>query len=360
MVMNLLARYVVKDVVWASGFVLLALLLLFSFFDLVNELGSMGRGNYGLMQVVLFVLLHVPGHVYETVPIAALIGSLFAMSRLVMNSELTVMRTSGISNNRVAGLLALAGLGFALVALLVGELIAPWSEQSAQHVKLRATESVVAQSFQSGLWVKDSNIFINAREVLPDASLRGLSMYEFSQDWELKRIISAESGIWQRDNKWLLSGVSDTRLAADGSISVSAEKTREWRSVLSPDILSVLLVAPEKMSTPALIRYIRHLSANKQKTARHEIALWSKLFYPLATPVIMLLALPFAFHSPRTGGVAVKIFLGILAGLGFHLSNRLFSHVGLLNDWPPFLTAVAPSLVFLGIALYALKRIERR
>lgn len=358
--MKLLTRYILKEVALASGFVLIALLLLFSFFDLINELGSMGRGTYGLAQVALFVLLHMPGHLSEIVPIAALIGSLFAMSRLVMNSEMAVIRTSGISIRQIASTLSIAGLGFALLALLVGELITPWSEQSAQKVKLRATESVVTQSFQSGLWVKDGNAFINAREVLPDATLRGLKMYEFDQGWELKRIVSAERGEWQRSNKWLLSGVSDTQFAADGSISVGMEKSREWKSVLSPDILSVLLVAPEKMATPALIRYIGHLRANKQKTARHEIALWSKLFYPLATPVIMLLALPFAFHSPRSGGVAGKIFLGILAGLVFHLSNRLFSHVGLLNGWPPLLTAIAPSLVFLAVAWQALARIERR
>lgn len=358
--MSLLTRYLLKEIAIASGFVFIALLLLFSFFDLINELGSMGRGNYGLGQVAIFVLLQIPGHMYEIVPIAALIGSLFALSRLVMNSEIAVMRTSGVSIRQIAGTLAFAGLGFALLVLLIGELITPWSEQSAQKVKLRATKSVVAQSFQSGLWVKDGNAFINAREVLPDASMRGLQMYEFDQNWELKRIISAEQGVWQRGNLWTLSGVSDTRFAENGSISVGAEKTRAWSSVLNPDILSVLLIAPEKMSTPALIRYIRHLSANKQKTARHEIALWSKLFYPLATPVIMLLALPFAFHSPRAGGVATKIFLGIMAGLAFHLSNRLFSHVGLLNGWSPFLTALAPSLIFLAIAWQALKRVERR
>jgi lipopolysaccharide export system permease protein len=357
--MNLIARYVMKEVVMAAGFVFLALVLLFSFFDFASELGSVGHDGYGLAQVALYVGLSVPGHVYEIVPIAALIGSLFALSRLVMSSEFTVMLASGVSSWRIAQLLALAGMGFALIALLVGELVSPWSEQAAQRMKLRATESVVAQAFRSGLWVKDGNAFINAREVLPDASLRELRVYEFNQDWELERIVTAEEGNWLSRHQWRLGGVSDTRFSQAG-IQVIKEKSREWRSVLGPDILSVLLVSPEKMAIPALVNYINHLAENKQKTTRYEVALWSKLFYPLAIPVIMLLALPFAFHSPRAGGIAVKVFLGILAGLAFHLSNRLFSHVGLLNDWPPFFTAAAPSLLFLGVALYALKRLERR
>lgn len=357
--MNLIARYLLKEVATSAGFVFVGLILLFSFFDLASELDSIGRADYGFAQAALYVALNVPGHVYEIVPIAALIGALFALSRLVMNSEFTVMLASGISSWRIAMLLALAGVGFALVALLVGELVSPWSEQAAKRLKLRATESVVAQAFRSGLWVKDGNAFINAREVLPDSSLRDLKVYEFDQNWELARIMTAENGTWEGKKRWKLGGVADTRFS-QGGIKVSHEKAMDWESVLSPDILSVLLVSPEKMSTPALINYIRHLSENKQKTTRYEVALWSKFFYPLAIPVIMLLALPFAFHSPRSGGIALKVFLGILAGLAFHLSNRLFSHIGLLNDWPPFVTASMPSLVFLTVALLVLKRLERR
>jgi lipopolysaccharide export system permease protein len=171
--------------------------------------------------------------------------------------------------------------------------------------------------------------------------------------------MTAENGTWEGKKQWRLGGVADTRFS-QGGIKVNNEKAMDWESVLSPDILNVLLVSPEKMSTPALINYIRHLSENKQKTTRYEVALWSKIFYPFAIPVIMLLALPFAFHSPRSGGIALKVFLGILAGLAFHLSNRLFSHVGLLNDWPPFVTAATPSLIFLAVALLVLKRLERR
>ncbi len=357
--MNLIARYLLREVAMAAGFVFVGLILLFSFFDLAGELGSIGRADYGFAQAALYVALNIPGHVYEIVPIAALIGALFALSRLVMNSEFTVMLASGVSNWRIAALLALAGVGFALLALLVGELVSPWSEQAAKRLKLRATESVVAQAFRSGLWVKDGNAFINAGEVLPDTSLRGLKVYEFSRDWELARIMTAESGSWEGKNRWTLGDVSDTSFLKSG-IVVSHRQAMDWQSVLSPDILSVLLVSPEKMSTPALFGYIRHLRENKQQTTRYEVALWSKMFYPLAIPVVMLLALPFAFHSPRSGGIALKVFLGILAGLAFHLGNRLFAHVGLLNDWPPFLTAATPSLLFLALALLVLKRLERR
>ncbi len=357
--MNLIARYLLKEVFFAAGFVFLALLVLFSFFDLINELGQLGRGKYGLTQAGLYVLLNMPGHVYEIMPIAALIGTLFALSRLVMNSEFAVMRVSGVSNWKLSAYLGAAGLALALVALGVGELVAPRSEQAAQKLKLRATKSVVAQAFRSGLWVKDGSAFVNVREVQPDSSLHDIRIYEFNDKWELVDITGAQRGIWQDGQNWLLKKVTDTSFSTEG-IRVSSESQRQWKSVLSPDILSVLLIAPEKMATPVLLKYIQHLKENRQKAARYEMALWSKLLYPLATPVMMLLALPFAFHSPRSGGINLKIFLGIMAGLGFHLSNRLIAHVGLLNDWPAALTALLPPIIFLGLALGALKWLERR
>jgi lipopolysaccharide export system permease protein len=355
-----LGRYLLREVLFATALVLLGLIVLFSFFDVLHEIGDMQRhGGYGLAKVFLYVFLLIPGHVYEVVPIAALIGSLYAMSRLVVNSEFTVMRTSGVSSWRVARYLGLLGLVFSVFALLNGELVAPWTEQVAQQIKLTATKSVVVQQFQSGLWAKDGNSFINVREVMPDVTLKDVRIYRFDDKWRLVSASRSESAKWLGNRQWELINIAESQISVDG-VKTGTERKQRWRTVLSPDILSVLLVAPEKMSTLILYRYIQHLKTNKQKSSRYEIALWSKLFLPLATPVMMLLALPFAYHSPRSGGTGMLVFLGILAGLGFYLLNRLFGYVGLLNDWPPLLAVMLPSILIFALALFAISRVEKR
>jgi lipopolysaccharide export system permease protein len=135
---------------------------------------------------------------------------------------------------------------------------------------------------------------------------------------------------------------------------------RLWASDLTPDIFGVLLVQPERMGLSALVQYIRHLSDNRQSSDRYEIAFWSKLFYPLAILVMMALALPFAYLHVRAGGVSLKIFSGVMIGVGFYMLNKLFAHIGLLNTWPPIAVAALPSLVVLSFALSALYWIERR
>jgi lipopolysaccharide export system permease protein len=88
--------------------------------------------------------------------------------------------------------------------------------------------------------------------------------------------------------------------------------------------------------------------------------MWKKLVYPLASLVMMALALPFAYVHVRAGGVGVKVFSGIMLGIFFHMMNSLFSHLGLLQNWQPFVSAVLPSAVFLGAAALMMWWVERR
>ena len=122
----------------------------------------------------------------------------------------------------------------------------------------------------------------------------------------------------------------------------------------------MLKIVPERMSVVNLVSYIEHLRENRQKTTRFEIALWQKALYPVAAIVMMVLAIPFAIQPQRAGGMGGKIVLGIMLGLGFHFAGRLFSHVGLLNDWPAAFSAGMPTLLFLAVASAGLAYAERR
>lgn len=357
--MNILHRYLAKEIFASTLFVFAALLSLFAFFDLIQELGDLGKGQYRLPQILAFVALGLPSHIYGLFPIAVLIGTLFALAQFSANSEFTVMRISGLSTQRFALSLMQTGLVFVLLTLLFGEFVTPAAERMAQQLRLKATSSVVAQEFRSGLWIKDAQSFVNVREILPDTTLLGVKIFEFDHNYHLKTVSYADRGHHEEDGRWLLEDVSQTHFEGEKAV-VEKLPQLSWNSVLNPDILSVLLVVPEQMSAWSLYQYVQHLRDNKQKTTRYEIALWSKLAYPFATLVMMIFALPFAYHQSRSGGVSGKIFVGIMVGLSFHLLNRVFAHLGLLNDWPPLFSASFPALAFLAAALAMLWWTERR
>jgi lipopolysaccharide export system permease protein len=358
--MKVLRRYLAGEIVAATLLVLAAFLGLFAFFDLIHELGDIGKGDYRLRHAALFVLLTVPGHVYELMPIAALIGAVYALAQLAAHSEVTVMRVSGMSTLRALGTVLQIGFVFALVTFAFGEIVAPEAERAAQSLRLKALTSVIAQEFRSGLWVKDEYRFVNVREVKPDTRLAGVKIYEFDGDYKLQSVSYAEQGEYLPPNTWKLTGVTRTVLGADGHAG-KVETTPEflWKSDLNPDILGVLLVQPDKMSLTNLFQYTRHLTENRQKTERYDIALWKKVVYPLAVLVMMALALPFAYMHARSGGVSLKIFAGIMLGLLFHLLNSLFAHLGAINTWPPLASAITPAILFAGLAALMLWRAGR-
>lgn len=356
--MKIYGRYLFQEVAAAIVLMIVALLALFAFFDLIQELESLGKGAYGLVQIMLFVLLSVPGHVYEVVPVAVLIGSLYALAQFGRNSELVVLRSSGISVSQLARPLLAVGLLFTLVTFIGGELIAPVSERAAQRMRIKATDSVVAQDFRSGMWVKDGNSFINIEDVLPDASLLNVHIYEFDPEFRLRVVSNAKTAKY-RHGHWELREVMQTNFADNAIRSQYFDKAK-WQSVIQPELLNVLLVVPEKMSAWNLYFYIQHLSENHQNTTRHQIALWSKMVYPVACVVMVLLALPFGFLQQRAGGISAKLFAGIMLGISYQVLNRLFVHLGLLNDWPPSISATVPTLLYFTTGVSMLLWNERR
>ncbi len=352
-------RYLGREVYFATGFVLFAFLALFAFFDLINELRDVGRAGYRIQHAFGFVLMSVPGHIYELFPVAVLIGTLYALSHLASNSEYTVMRTSGFSPVHAGRTLVRLGGVFVVLIILVGEFVTPFAERAGQRLRLAALGSTVAQEFRSGLWVRSQQTFVNVRLVEADATLTGVTMYEFDNELRLQAISEARKGRYATGNRWELLEVTQTRFSDSGTV-VRTLDSIDWISVLTPEVLAVLTIDPQKMTSWNLWQYVQHLSANKQRTERYEIALWTKVVYPFAAWVMMALALPFAYIQARHGGLGWKVFSGIMLGILFHGLNSLIGHLGVLQLWPPSVAAALPSALFLLSAIGMMWWVERR
>jgi len=358
--MNLLTRYLAKEIYASVALVFAALIMLFAFLDFIHELSVMGYGQYSLGYVLLFVVLTMPGHIYELFPVAVLVGTIVALVQMAARSEVTIYRASGASTVQMLVALCKIALPMVMLSFICGELLAPPSERMAQKLRLEAMHSQVSlQAFRSGVWVKDDRSFVNVRSVMPDTSLSDITIYSFDEAFHLQTIISAKQASYVKPGNWLLGEVLETRFDKRG-VTTSEVQNQQWKSALTPGILSVMLVVPEQMSAVDLYKYATHLKENKQQSARYEIAMWNKLVYPFALLVMMVLALPFASYQRRKGGISVMIFMGIVLGLVFHFAGRLFASLGALNGWQPVLSATAMTGLFLLLGGAMLWWIERR
>ncbi len=393
--MKILQRYFAVNIFQAVAFVLVAFLALLAFMDLTAQLPAVGKGGFMLQHALLYVLLQIPGHVYEVMPVAALIGTIYTMAQFASSSEFTIMRASSMSTRMAAMMLFRIGLVLVAITFVFGELITPRTAPLAERLRLAAKGSTVSAEFRSGMWTKDSvhaggikgpvtgSRFFNVRHIRPDGQLVDVRLYEFDNSMRMRSLITAASATFSGDNTWRLANVTETVFANSrelpepgapvpegqtiqstfghetASVETRKHATLDLVSEITPKILSVSRSDPERMSANELAVYTRHLAENRQESDRFKIAFWKKLIDPLAIFVLMALALPFAYLHTRSGGVSLKIFIGIMIGVGFILINALFSHLGLLSTWPAFFTASAPSLLFLLLAIGALWWVER-
>lgn len=351
--------YLRREIFGATLLVLGAFLCLFTFFDFLAELEELGKGGYQLKHALIFVLLSIPSRAYEVMPIAVLIGTLYALTQFARNSELTVLRAAGVSSAQLLWSLVRIGLVFVLATFVVGEYVAPPLERIAQKWRLRSANASVPQDLRTGMWMRDGRLFVNVQRVLPDASLEKVKIFEFDASHRLVSINLAQSGVYSAEQGWLLREVRQTRFHAERTELLSLPVLR-WASELTPEMISVVMVTPERMAIGSLYQYTRHLESNAQKSGRYEVAFWKKLVYPLAALVMMGLALPFSLGNQRAVNVGARVLTGVMLGIGFYLLNALFSNLGILNAWPPILSAGLPSALFFLLACGLMWTVDRR
>ncbi|HET7867931.1 MAG TPA: LPS export ABC transporter permease LptG [Burkholderiaceae bacterium] len=367
--MRTVRRLLYREVLSSVLFVVLAFLALFFFIDFVDQLEQVGKNGYTTLQAVWSCMLEIPGHLYELLPIAVLIGSIYALARLAQSSEYTILRTGGLGPARALGLLAVLGLGFALVTYVIGDYIAPWTEKLVSAMEARQRGGL--ELGRSGTWLRDNQpgpdgerrYSVNIGAAVAHGELARVRIYEFGLRGDLLARTTAARARVDRGGMWSLEDVRISRWVADAAGQVHSEDQRlpelTWRGGLTSDVVAAAMLPVKTMSTAALYTYMSHLSEHEQAAQRYEIQFWKKALYPFACLVMMALALPFAYLRARAGGVSLKVFGGIMLGISFVLLNNVSSHLGLLRQWTPWIAASMPSVIYLMLSMAAFQWLVR-
>lgn len=355
--MRILNRYLGRIILQYTMISMLVLLGLFTFVNFIDQLTSLGQGNYNLKEAITFVVLIIPRTIYELFPMAALLGTMIGLSMLANDSELVVMRSNGVSMLQITTAALKMGGIFVLAAILIGELISPYTETKAQRGRSEALQQDIKQHTNFGLWMRDNQTFVNIVEVLPDLTLLGIKIFEFDSKRKLRSVVSANDGGF-KDDYWLISDVKQTLVDLEGQAEIVEAESARWESRVTPQILSVFLIKPDQLSFLQLSLYINHLNENQQKTDPYELAFWNKIMLPLSTAVMVVLAIPFVFTNIRSGALGRNLFIGIMLGIGFHVANKGFGYIVLAYGLSPLMGATLPVIAFLILAMIMMRRIE--
>ncbi|MFD4122562.1 LPS export ABC transporter permease LptG [Alcaligenes faecalis] len=369
-------RYLASEIYRSSAVVLIALLGLFTFFALIEELDKVGS-KFTLMNLFYIQALELPTRLYDLLPIGLLIGATLALASLAQRNELVILRASGVSGLHMMLMLWTITLPLVGGAFVLSEYVTPMAEIKSSEQGMALLGRSGGGRLDSGYWFKENNDnggvrIINIANLQGDGKVSDVSVFDFSDGQRLSAMTQAPSGQFHK-NQLDLQDVTETHVNEQAHTALSQDKapdqalvkiekrpTLTLTTTLTPDRLIARVVTPERMSILDLKDYIGYLDANKLQTKRQVVALWRKVAYPFTLLVMITIAAPIGFMQTRHGGVGTKVFTGILLGVGFFMINQLALNVAMLSNLAPWVTALVPNLVAMAMALSALIMMENR
>ncbi|EKF74123.1 hypothetical protein A11A3_09902 [Alcanivorax hongdengensis A-11-3] len=353
--MRLLKKYFWRAVIMPTLIILLVIVGLDCLFGFVYELEFL-RGDYQAWQALQFILTTTPRRIHEYMPMAILLGTLIGLGLLANSGELSVIRASGVSTLRISWMVLRPVLLLMILSFPIGEYLVPYSEQVAQSNRSLAEGGGEALRSKYGYWHREGDEFIHINAVQPNGVLYGLTRYHFDQDQKLTETQFVNRAIYQGDY-WSLEGVQGTRLRED-HVSTYHHDTGKWVTKLTPQLLSIVVLKPDYLAMSKLLEYTRYLKRQGLEIADYMLSFWQKLFMPLATIGMVLIAISFVFGPLREVTMGLRLTAGIVAGLVFHYGQQFFGHLSLVFHTDPLAAAAVPPILCFILGIWLLQRVR--
>lgn len=350
---RILDRYVGATVLASMLVVLFVVVGLDFIFTFVAELNEL-EGNYQLKEAMLYMVLRLPRRLYEFIPLAALVGCLAGLGVLANRSELIVMRAAGTSINRIAWSVLQPTILMILLALILGELIAPYTEKLAETGREIAQGGDGMKKSKHGHWYREGNSFIHFNAAETNGVLHGLTIYEFDDEGLMTEMLSARRALYQGEH-WVMQDIVGTSLSRYQNTRFE-HKTKDWESQLTPSLLDVLFVEPDKLSIIGLLQYARYRADQGLESGSYWLAFWKKLLMPLSMLALVLIGLSFIFGPLRDGTMGFRIFSGVIVGLLFKYAQDLLGPSSLVFGFPPIMATLVPIVICGGVGWYLLRK----
>ncbi|MDR2215429.1 MAG: LptF/LptG family permease, partial [Nevskiaceae bacterium] len=237
--MRVLDRYILGTIAGAVALVVFVLLTLTALFMFISQQGDVGVGNYGALQALRYVLLNLPAQLIEFVPMGALIGTLLGMGMLARNSELTVMRAAGVSVARIGLSMAFAGVMLMVLSLLVAEFVAPPATEKARTQRAIDRFQDISYLGSGGAWVRDGNLLLKADQRTGDGRLRGITVFEMTDQNRVAAVGRADSAQERAGGGWDLTNYAVSAFGSDDTVSMSTAQSRPLETAVSSEFLAM-------------------------------------------------------------------------------------------------------------------------
>ncbi len=297
---------------------------------------------------------------YQFIPVAALVGTVFTLSALNRSRELTALFSLGMSLTRVLvpvffWVVILVGLSF-----YIGDQVLPVSKKKRDYiylVEMKKQPSKFATVKTDKIWYRSDNIIFNIKLLDGEKKLAyGVTFYYFSPEWKLQQIIHSEKAQIMQDH-WILKDGRIT-LFVDKDLSTPLVQNFESKRVAMNEELSDIQTtssASDFLSFKDLGRYIdKNKEAGLDMTS-FEVDYHNKLSFPFTILVMALIGVPFVTAHQRSGGAAKNIGLVLLMTFTFWVMYSSSMSLGRHGQIPPLIATWAPNMIMLALTFISFR-----
>jgi LPS export ABC transporter permease LptF/LPS export ABC transporter permease LptG len=329
--------------------------------DLMTTLERYFRLKPGLGLILLHFVYRTPPFVYQGLHIVMLMSTILLFLGLSRSNELTALKAGGVSLYRVsmpvlglAGLVTVGSLGFQ-------EFVMPFLNRRAVEVdearikrrtmpELRKRAEVWYRGREDG--AAESRIYHIGLLDPRDRQMNDVTILSLGSDFVMRRRWDAREMRWsETEDAWRLTrGVRREFRSGEPD---RAETFRDQAVRLPERYQDFAQVprAPDVMNYAELSEYIGRLRDAGHKVEKYLVDLYSKIAFPLAHPIMVLVGIPFALQSPR-GGRVIGIALCLALGLGYFIVHSAAVALARTEILPPMVAAWSANALFATLGCY--------
>ena len=354
--MKIKDRYIANTLLTYSIVVLLVWLSIYSFFNFLAELNSVGTVNYSILEAFKYIVLQLPEVAYDQVSPVILLGCVLGMGHLATTGQLIILRASGISILKITWLTLKNAIIFLILITMVGELVAPTLTTYAENERSNALGQNSLSSSQDGFWIRDGDNFINVENNVDGSLFNGITVIEVNKSNKIERVVESKSAIFDGQN----INMDSTNIFSINSanlfdkISLKERNLYKKRVAFDQDLIDSLEKEPKDLTTFTILKQIQFLTDNKLRAEVFEVELYKRLVKPITLVAMILLAMLFIFGSTRDATLGRKIFFGVAIGLSFELISRIGGALALSFDFSPIISTFVPAIAIMIIATIVL------
>lgn len=346
--MGILNRYIA--VAWLR---LLALCLgsfvaVYLVLDMMDKIPRFIRAGGAAPDMLAFFIFKLPEMIGQTASFSILMTTLLTLGLLSRNSEITAMRSCGVSLFKISLPMLALGLAASLLLLVNAELVVPKSYENMERIervdiKKQGSNAVFKRN---NIWFRSDSMIIQAQLFEPnEKTLRGVIVWNLDASMNPIGRIDADSAEFQK-GRWVLRNAVVKKFTNGQGFAVQTVPAMDIALNLRIDDLKVLDNNADNLSYKKLKEYADNLRRGGYHAFRYLTMMHAKLSAPFAAFVMVVLGIPFALRNSRSGGIALGIGASVGIGFVYFVVNAVLLSYGRSGVLPPFVAAWGANLIF--------------